>query len=241
MSPHGPQRDRFAERAAQVTASRRRKVLATAGAILAALGLLYVVLLSPLLAVRDVDVVGVGGREADEIRASLEDVVGTPLARVDVPDLTGEVEARPTVESAQVSRSWPGSLEVDVLPRVPALAVAKGKGEVEIYDLEGNRIASARSAPKGVPTVSSESSGETGAHGVRAALTMLEALPEGLRERVSAVTVDAADQVSFTIGKTSVVWGDDSEPELKVEVIEVLLAKKPTLLDVSAPRTPVTR
>ena len=55
------------------------------------------------------------------------------------------------------------------------------------------------------------------------------------------MTVDAADHVSFRAGGTTVVWGDDSEPRLKVQVVELLLAKKPKLLDVSAPSTPVTR
>ena len=73
------------------------------------------------------------------------------------------------------------------------------------------------------------------------ALDLLDALPAGIRGRVTSVTVDAADHVSFRAGGTTVVWGDDSEPRLKVQVVELLLAKKPKLLDVSAPSTPVTR
>lgn len=70
---------------------------------------------------------------------------------------------------------------------------------------------------------------------------MLAAMPADLRPRIKDVTVDSADQISFSLGRTAIVWGDDSKPDVKVKVIQILLAKKPKVIDVSAPDTPVTK
>ena len=156
-------------------------------------------------------------------------------------DLRRSIEELPGVESARVERTWPRTLTVDVLSRVPALAVQRSEGEVEVYDLDGVKIRTVSRVPKGVPSVRAEEGATVSARGVAAARSMLDALPADIRGRVTSVTVDAADHVSFRAGGTTVVWGDDSEPRLKVQVVELLLAKKPKLLDVSAPSTPVTR
>jgi len=48
--------------------------------------------------------------------------------------------------------------------------------------------------------------------------------------------------VTFQMGSVTVAWGGASEPELKVKVMTALLRQKRVrTIDVSAPRTPVTR
>ena len=60
------------------------------------------------------------------------------------------------MESARVERTWPRTLTVDVLPRVPALAVQRSEGEVEVYDLEGVKIRTVSRAPKVTSTEMSD-------------------------------------------------------------------------------------
>ena len=59
--------------------------------------------------------------------------------------------------------------------------------------------------------------------------------------RVADIRVDEADQVTFRLRGATVVWGDAASPDVKVRVIRVLLEKKPDVIDVSAPDTPVTK
>lgn len=233
--------ERFEQRAADLSAARRRSWLRGAAVVVLLGALVYLVGFSPVLTVRDVDVVGEDPQDTRAITRVVEGVQGEPLARVDTDAITEEVEQQPGVASATVERAWPRTLRVDVVARVPALAVSRGKGQVEVYDLEGVKIRTVRSAPKGVPVVSAAKGATVTGQGVSAARSLLEALPEDLRGRVRAVTVDAADHVSFTVGRTTVVWGDASQAELKVEVAQILLEQKPRLLDVSAPSSPVTR
>lgn len=236
-----PAHERFEQRAAEVAAARRGQWLwgAVAAAIVA--GLVYLVGFSPVLTAETITVTGVDPADKKAVTRIASGAEGTPLARVDTGDLVTAIEELPGVQSARVERAWPRTLAVDVLARVPALAVERSKGQVEVYDLDGVRIRTVRSAPKGVPKVAAARGATISAEGVSAARSMLEALPEELRDQVRSVTVDAADHVTFQAGRTTVVWGDDGEPQLKVKVVEVLLTKKPKLLDVSAPSTPVTR
>lgn len=235
------QHARFEQRRADLAADRRRRWAWGSGPLALLAAGVYVVGFSPLLAVHDVDVVGAEPSDTAAISALAADAEGRPLARVDAGAIVDGAEARPGVESATVVRDWPRTLRVDVVARVPALAVDRGEGQVEVYDIDGIRIRSTGSVPKGVPRVSADEGAEVSTHGVTAALSMLQALPADVRGRVSAVTVDAADRVSFRVGRTTVVWGDASEPQLKVQVIGVLLEGRPKVLDVSAPSTPVTR
>lgn len=232
---------RFEQRAAQVATERARRWLWAGLAALLVGGLVYLVGFSPVLTAETIAVSGADPADTKEVTSIASTAQGTPLARVSTGDLRRSIEELPGVESARVERTWPRTLTVDVLPRLPALAVQRSEGEVEVYDLDGVKIRTASRAPKGVPSVRAEEGATVSARGVAAARSMLDALPAGIRDRVTAVTVDAADHVSFRAGGTTVVWGDDSEPRLKVQVVELLLAKKPKLLDVSAPSTPVTR
>lgn len=234
---------RFAERAA-----RARGVLIRRWIV----GLLVVALIaagawtfyfSGLLDVRSVEVTGADPADRGAIEQLAERERGTPLARVD-GDALGEriTDEVPGAKAAQVDPGWPRTLKVKVTSRVPELAVAHGDGSYRLHDIEGVTIRTVTTPPKGVPTVTAErGSGRVSGHGVKAASGMLRAMPEDLRSDVSRVRVDGADQVRFRLGRTEVVWGDGSSPDVKVRVIPVLLEEEPTLIDVSAPDTPVTK
>lgn len=232
---------RFVERAARARGERLRRWLVglVVVGVLVALG--WVLGFSSLLDVRTVEV---SGAEKSDV-AAIEEVAaqerGIPLARVDGDQLGAAIrEEVPGVKSVDVDRGWPHTLKVKVTSRVPALAVREDEG-FRLLDMEGVTIRTVSSAPKGVPTVTAEDGAEVSGHGVKAARGMLQALPMDMRERVRDVRVDGADQVSFRLGDTTIVWGDSESPEVKVRVIPILLEKKPEVIDVSAPGSPVTR
>lgn len=233
---------RFAERAAQARGVRARRWLVGVLVIAVVAGLVWALGFSSLLDVRSVAVTGADPADRRAVERVTEQEMGTPLARVDGDDVERRItDDVPGAKAASVDRGWPHTLKVKVTSRVPELAVARDDGEFRLLDIEGVPIRTVSSTPKGVPTVTAEDGAEVSGHGVRAASGMLRALPEDLRGDLSKVTVDAADQVSFHLGKTEVVWGDASSPEVKVRVIPILLKKKPDLIDVSAPDAPVTK
>ncbi len=234
-------RARFAGRAARVR--RRPWVLALwLAATLALLaGGVWLVELSPILAARSVRVQGVPAGAVTDITRRADVTMGTPLARVDTAAIARRVIASATLAEVVVTRSWPSTILISASPRVPVLAVKNPKGQVQVVDSQGIAYATVSAPPKGVPliyTVETPPSGDS----LRAGIAVLQALSASQRTRVSKVTVSGANLVTLKLGGVTVIWGGASEPVLKVKVITALLRQKGVrTIDVSAPRTPVTR
>lgn len=232
---------RFAQRATRAKGARARRWLLGLLVIAVVAALVWALGFSSLLDVRSVAVTGADPADRTRVEQVAEQEEGTPLARVDASGLAGRItEEVPGAKSVSIDRAWPHTLKVKVTSRVPELAVARDDGTFRLLDIEGVPIRTVSKAPEGVATVTAEDGAEVSGHGVRAASGMLQAMPQDLRGDVSDVSVDAADQVSFRLGKTTVVWGDAASPDVKVRVIPVLLEKKPEVIDVSAPSAPVT-
>ena len=237
-----PQADpRFRERALQ---RRRRpwlRVLWALVAVAVVAGLAWVVLFSPVLAVRSVEVTGVSGAD----RAAVTDLVrvpsGTPLARVDVEAVEQRVRTRRTVAEVSVERGWPSTLRVRTVSRAPALVLRNPQGQLEVVDATGISYETVRTPPPGVPLVRAASSKGTTKEALEAALSMVQVLPPDLGRQVSAIEVSTANLVSFTLGGTEVVWGGADDAPRKLAILRALLPTKPEVIDVSAPDTPVTR
>ena len=233
---------RFAERAAAARRQRLRQWLAGVGVVALALAMGWVLMFSAVFDTRAVEVTGADPADTRAVERTASREVGTPLARVDGGALAQDItEAVPGAAHVAVDRDWPHTLKVKVTSRVPALAVRTERGDFRLLDLDGTAIRTVASAPKGVPTVRAERGSTVSGHGVRAAQGMLTALPAALRPRVSKVTVDSADQISMSLDGTTVIWGDAGSPDVKVKVIQILLEKRPKVIDVSAPDTPVTK
>ncbi len=233
---------RFAERATQARAVRLRRWLVGVLALALVAGVVWAVYFSALLDVRSIEVTGADPADEAAVEQVAEQERGRPLARVD-GDAVGEQISDDVrgAKAARVERGWPHTLEVKVTSRVPELAVSADKGKYRLLDIDGVAIRTVSTPPKDVPTVTPDQGATVSAHGVEATSGMLQEMPEELRDDISRITVDDADQVRFRVRGTTVVWGDAASPDVKVRVIPVLLEKKPDLIDVSAPDTPVTK
>lgn len=234
-------RARFAGRAARA----RRRPWVLAGWLAATLALLaggvWLVELSPILAARSVRVEGVPAGAVTDITRRADVTMGTPLARVDTAAIARRVIASATLAEVVVTRSWPSTILISASPRVPVLAVKNPQGQVQVVDAQGIAYATVSAPPKGVPliyTVETPPSSDS----LRSGIAVVQALSASQRTRVSKVTITGANLVTLKLGGVTVMWGGASEPVLKVKVVTALLRQKGVrTIDVSAPRTPVTR
>lgn len=234
-------RSRFAARAAAVR--RRPWLLAAWGvAVVAALVAgLWLVELSPVLAARTVRVEGVPASAAADIRRRADVPVGTPLARLDTDAIAQRVIDSGTLAQVSVARSWPRTVVITASLRQPVLAFKNPQGQVQIADKNGVVYATVASAPHGVPVITA-AVGTPGRDALVAAISVLEALSGSQRRSVTDVRVSTANLVTLKLGTVTVIWGGASEPQLKVKVMTALAKQKGVRsVDVSAPRSPVTR
>lgn len=229
-------------------AERRRRRLRRAGlAVLALvpLGVLaWLLLSSPLLQVRAVEVEGNRRLSTAAVVTTAGVELGTALARVDTSAVRERVAALAPVADVEVHRTWPGTLSVRVQERVGVAVVDAGvPGRWRLVDSTGTAFATVAERPPGLPRLSV---GPTGPapddRATSAGLAVLGDLPAVLHERVETVTATSPTTVTLILdeGRT-VVWGEAQDGARKAAVVQALLARRGRTLDVSSPDVAVVR
>lgn len=202
--------------------------------------LAWVVLASPLLAVRTVEIVGTERIPAPQVAALADADLGTPLARVDTGALVDRVTGLPMVASAEAVRVWPSTIELRVVERVP-LAAVPGPDGIHVVDAEGVVVEVRPDVPADLPLVEVDVA-TAGADALREVTTVLQSLPDDVRAQVEQAGAASRDSVTLRMrGGAQVVWGSADDAAAKAEVLRVLLTTPAAVYDVSSPTTPVTR
>lgn len=218
--------------------SRRRRTLRHVGLGAAALAvpalLAWVLLMSPLLAVRTVAVSGTTRLTPDQVRAAAAVGRGTPLARVDVDTVVRRVTSLRAVAAVRVSRGWPSTLRLQVVERTPVVGVVSPAG-VTLVDAAGVPFAAASALPPGVVRLQVARPGPKDP-ATRAALDVLAVLPQPIRARVRIVRAASPSSVTLVLRDgRRLLWGGADDPALKAQAAEALLKMPGTVYDVSRP------
>jgi cell division protein FtsQ len=231
----------FAERVRHRRWSGLRVLLVLLGLALLLVLAGWVLLRSSLFGVRHVAVDSSGARRvsAAQVRDAAGIVSGTPLLRLDSAAVIHRVEQIPAVRSASVRRDWPRGVVITVTERTPAAVRVRGDGFV-LVDRSGVAFADVPRRPRDLPLVTAPIGATASA--VRAALDVLDSVPPSVRDQVRTVRATSTEDVrlELTRGRT-VIWGSTERGDRKGAVLAVLLARKATVYDVSAPDAPTTR
>lgn len=227
---------------------RRRRVWLIGIASTAALVALVmgVVVFSPILAIRNIQVAGNDLAPTAEVLAALEPLNGRPLPQVG-PDLVlGMLESLPAVGAVTLEADAPSTLIVHVQERHPVALLQNG-ATFALVDEAGTELLQVpdRSAAA-LPVIDGSRAPSDGP--VFTAITgVLAALPEDVLAMLDHASAASIDSVELTLvdGKT-VQWGNPADSALKAKVLEALLKApagetKVSVYDVSTPRQPVTR
>jgi len=209
--------------------------------VLAALvaGAVHAVYFSSWLAASRVEVRGGEVLSAAEVTEVAAVPLGGPLADADLEAVRLRVGSLALVEEVEVTRSWPDTVVVDVVERVPVAAVGVG-AELRGLDDEGTVLAPVDGGSD-LPRV--ETSREVGSEALAEAAGVVGALPEDLAAAVDHVEVETVDQITLELrGGGLVRWGSAEQSEQKAEVLAALLQQAAaTEYDVSVPGLPTTR
>lgn len=237
--------DRREYRRFTATTRHRRMVW---GVSLGGIGLVAVLtavlVLSPALAFRQLEVNGARLVSEAEIAAALQPLYGEPLARV-TEERVAEVFAPLTLIQAFTTRIQPpNTLVVTIIERSPVGYVA-GPGGFAVVDAVGVRLWTEPSAPTNVPLILVAPDPESPSF--VAVSRVLLALPAEIQAQVEGITATTLDDVRFTIRdrEHEVVWGSAERSAEKARVLGASLtaagADAPRVIDVSTPETVVIR
>jgi len=205
--------------------------------VLVGLGLLLY--FTPIMAARDVVVVGLGAVTQDEVTAAAAVAPGTPLLQVDTDAVAERVAAIRRVASARVQRQYPSTLRVTVIERLPVVVKDYPDGP-HLFDKDGVDFATAP-PPAGVPYLDAENPGPSDAP-TKAALQVMTALRPEVAGQVGRIAAPSVAAITLTLndGRT-VVWGTTDRTEEKALKLAALLTQPGQTYDVSSPDLPTVK
>jgi cell division protein FtsQ len=222
-------------------APSRRKVLRRRWvallSLLTVVGVAYVLFFTSLLGVRSVDVVGANSVPPEQVRAVAAVPQLRAMLRVDTDAIRDRVLAMPGVATADVSRSWPSTIEIEITERTAIGYYERGDGE-HLVDATGVDFKVVQDKPAGLPLLK-VARATPGDGPTRAVTAVLAAIPEQLRGQVVAAGAATAGSVELNLSNGKVVrWGDAGETDRKAKVLAALLSQNGHVYDVSAPDLP---
>lgn len=228
--------ERFARRARSRRWRSARPALWALVALTLLVGLWWVVFSSSLLAVDRVDVTGTDELAVADVTAAAQVPLDTPLARVDMDAIRTRVSTLPRVETAEVRRRWPHTVEITVRERTP-VAVRKQGDTYDVVDRSAVAFDRAAGPVTGMPTVTAPDQ-----RSLRALLSVVVALPPGLSADVRTVTALSPEDVRLSLANSrTVLWGGPDRSARKAAVLAVLLKRPAKIYNVSAPDAPTTK
>lgn len=234
------ERRRFTE----FSRKRRRRTLIVLTAISILAAFVGVGLFTPVMSVRDIDVIGVSRVSEDEIVASLEALSGEPLALVRDDDIYLALEQFSLIERYAVEKIPPSTLRIVITEREPILATVVGE-EFTLLDPSGVSIETvgADALPEVIP-VFRDAPSDPQSPVFRAVSTALRNMPDDLKRMINEISAETPQQITLLL-KTGVrvVWGDAADTTRKsivfTSMLEALGDRPVSLIDVSAPGAPV--
>lgn len=204
-------------------------------------GLLIASFLTPLFAIEKIVVAGAERLDEKKLAASLEPLKGKSLTLISDAEVAGLLAGFELIETFTFQAEPPSTLRVKVRERQPLLVLKRG-GQNFLFDAAGVRIGAAEDLSV-YPLFEFDGNTESDPRFAHAVELMLS-LPVELYLKISSVRVSEQLTGNFTLrqGGVGVIWGDNSQPLLKAEVLNSLLAtgqKTGVRIDVSSPNAPV--
>ncbi len=224
-------------------ARRRRRNWLIAVAAVAALALFVVAgVFTPLMAVREVQVVGATQVNVADVQTAMSRFEGMPLALVDDREVHRALEPFALIQRYAIERIPPHTLLIRIEERDAVIALERD-GALGLFDPAGVLVGSATERPEGVPA-GGGAVADTASPAFQAAGTVIRDMPADVRSQLAAVEASSAQDVEFVLASgTRVIWGEAAETQRKAAVLRAMLASigQASLIDLSAPDTPVFR
>lgn len=204
-------------------------------------GLVAVAVFSPLLAVKNIEVVGNNRVSAKSILKDLNSLKGKPLPQISSEDVASKLSRYQLIDSVSAVSLPPSTLRVVVVER-SAIAIVKINNIAYLYDVAGVQLG--RSTDKDQLPVIEHAGNPASSETFKQAISVLLSIPIDLLPRVGSITATSKDNVVLNL-KTygqKILWGDDSQPSLKASVLSALMRhyknQRGHTFDVSSPNQP---
>jgi cell division protein FtsQ len=208
--------------------------------VLTVIAVVYLLFFSSMLGAKDVSVTGSRTVTADQIRATAAVPLDTPLLRLSTDEIRDRVAAMPGIATVEVSRSWPGTVEITVTERTAIAFFDSGPGGDGVHLVDGGGVVfkTVPARPAGLPELRLPKVSADDPV-TRAVTAVLGVIPEQLLKQVTTATAKTPASVEFTLSSGKIVrWGTAEQTDRKAKVLAALLTQDGKVYDVAAPELP---
>ena len=227
--------------------ARNRKIgfAALAGVLATLIGLVFVAVYSPILALRTITVDGTARINAVDVQSAVDAQIGTPLALLNFDAITKDLTVFPLIRSYVTEIVPPDTLLIHITERAPVGSVKVGE-MFNLVDPAGIVLQQSAERIAGIPVLNVVG-GDASGTAFSSMVAVLLALPPELLAQVDSVTASTQDDVSLVLTGVGqgVTWGGAEDSARKAKLLGALIKltdpTQPGVFDVSAPGNGVFR
>lgn len=226
---------RFANSLKQLVAfrgvSKRKKILLAGTSFVAMSILAMIVLASPIVAVRQIDVEGVKYANRALIETVSKTLRGKSVLTADTAAAQKLLETDPWIESARIKTYLPSRAVIEVNERVPAAWFLGVDNQARVIDQDGRVLAVLNGRPTEYMLIDGIGpnlvAGAMASNSYTAAAQLAVSLPEEIRPVVKSMGVDGPEQVTMTLLTGAVVrFGEPVDLRNKLVNVVVILRRQ---------------
>ena len=221
-SDNGASRFRLRRIAVRRQEGRRRLRWFTIVGLVVGAGVIILLLLtSPILSVRTVDVEGVVYADPDLVASVVDSVQGEPILTVDLDAAEKKLLAISWVRLARVSMHLPARVTIEIVERSPIAFFRSVDGFNRVIDRDGRVLDVIEGDPIDytpmIGTGPNISAGQTVEQPFLGAAQLINALPADLQARLLTVTVSPEGEVSLALtNDVEVLFGRPDDFQVKL-------------------------
>ena len=229
---------------------KRSKYLVTGSAFFVAIVLVLIVLASPIIAVRQVDIEGSKYMNNDLLVSVEQSLLGKALLTVDTREASRRLEEDPWVETVRIRQFFPSRLLIEIAERVPVAWFIGVDNRARIVDAQGRVLAVEDGQPTEYLQITGVgpnlSPGNSAGALYKAAAQLATGLPDELAKIVLNVGTGGPNQLVMTLRSGTLVnFGEPVDVLNKLISLVVLLrrqdSKQIISIDLSNPDIPTVQ
>lgn len=204
---------------------RKRLVMTALGAVLV-LGVALIVLASPIVAVRSVQVEGAKYADAALVRSVSESLKGKSVLTVDTKTASERLESDPWIKSARITTRLPSRVLIQINERIPVAWFLGVDNRARVIDEQGLVLSVVEGRPTQYMWIDGTgpnlTAGASSAASYRAAGQLAMSLPIELSPMVKHLGVAGSEQITMTL-KTGTIINFGAPVDMRNKLVNVVV------------------
>jgi UDP-N-acetylenolpyruvoylglucosamine reductase len=211
----------------KITGGNKRKRLVMTGlGVVVFIGVALVVLASPIVAVRTVQVEGAKYADAALVRSVSDSLKGKSVLTVDTKTASERLESDPWIKSARITTSLPSRVLIQINERIPVAWFLGVDNRARVIDEDGLVLSVVEGRPTQYMWIEGTgpnlTAGASSAAAYRAAGQLAMSLPSELEPMVKHLGVAGTEEITMTL-KTGTIVNFGAPVDMRNKLVNVVV------------------